>query len=59
MAAPVAQSGAIVACPKCGTEVMQKEMIPLGVVNQIISYCCVPCARLLVATNTTATPGAA
>jgi DNA-directed RNA polymerase subunit RPC12/RpoP len=52
MAAPVEQVGVIVACPSCGTEVLQKTMIPLGVVDGVISYACVPCARKLVTTGT-------
>ncbi len=51
MAAPVEQVGVIVACPACGTDVMQKTMIPLGVTDGIISYVCVPCARKLVMTG--------
>jgi DNA-directed RNA polymerase subunit RPC12/RpoP len=45
MAAPVQQSGVIVACPRCGAEVMQKEMIPVGVLDGVISYLCVACSR--------------
>lgn len=58
MAAPVEQVGVIIACPRCGNEVLQKSMIPLGAVDRVISYACVPCARLLVRTGTTseATP---
>ncbi len=52
MAAPVEQVGVIVACPVCGTDVLQKTMIPLGVVDGVISYSCVPCARKLVTTGT-------
>lgn len=52
MAAPVEQVGVLVACPACGTEVLQKTMIPLGVVDGVISYSCVPCARKLVTTGT-------
>ena len=51
MAAPVEQVGVIVACPACGTDVLQKTMIPLGVVDGVISYVCVPCARKLVTTG--------
>ena len=47
MAGPVAQSGAHVACPGCGTEVLQKEMIPVGVLDGVVSYLCVDCARKL------------
>ena len=54
MAAPVEQVGVIIACPRCGTEVLQKSMIPLGAVDTVISYACVPCARLLVATGASA-----
>ncbi len=53
MAAPVQQSGAIVACPRCGAEVMQKEMIPVGVVDSVISYLCVACARTELRTGRT------
>ena len=51
MAGPVEQTGVIVACPRCGTEVLQKSMIPLGVVDSVISYVCVPCARTMTATG--------
>ncbi len=54
MAAPVAQSGAMVPCPSCGTEVMQKSMIPVGVTEGITSYLCVACARKLVMTASSA-----
>ena len=50
MAAAVEQVGVIVACPSCGTEVLQKSMIPLSVRDGVIAYACVPCARKLVAT---------
>ena len=51
MAAPVEQVGVIIACPLCGTDVLQKTMIPLGVVDGLVSYACVACARTLVATG--------
>ena len=51
MAAPVEQIGVIVACPLCGTEVLQKTMIPLSVLDGVISYACVTCARKLVTTG--------
>ena len=51
MAGAVTQSGAMVACPKCGDEVMQKSMIPVGVVDQQVHYLCVPCSRLLLRTD--------
>ena len=51
MAGPVEQTGVIVSCPRCGTEVLQKSMIPLGVVDSVISYVCVPCARTMTATG--------
>jgi DNA-directed RNA polymerase subunit RPC12/RpoP len=50
MAAPVEQVGVIIACPSCGTDVLQKTMIPLGVLDGAISYACIVCARQLVAT---------
>lgn len=50
MAAPVEQVGVIIACPVCGTDVLQKTMIPLRVLDGAISYSCVSCARALVAT---------
>ena len=52
MAGPVEQTGVIVAGPRCGTEVLQKSMIPLGVADSVISYACVPCARTMTATGT-------
>ncbi len=51
MAGPVEQTGVIVSCPRCGTEVLQKSMIPLGVIDSVISYVCVPCARTMTATG--------
>jgi hypothetical protein len=45
MAAPVEQVGVIVQCPSCGNDVMQKEMIPMSVLDSVITYACVPCAR--------------
>lgn len=56
MAAPVEQVGVIVSCPKCGSEVLQKTMIPLAVVESVIQYACVPCARTLVTTGSTDAP---
>jgi DNA-directed RNA polymerase subunit RPC12/RpoP len=50
MAAPVTQSGAMVPCPNCGTEVMQKAMIPVGQIDNVPFYLCVDCARQLVKT---------
>ncbi len=51
MAAPVEQIGVIVACPLCGTDVLQKTMIPLSVLDGVIAYACVPCARKLITTG--------
>ena len=51
MAGPVAQSGAMVACPNCGVEVMQKAMIPVGVVDAQVHYLCVSCSRQLLQTG--------
>ena len=51
MAAPVAQSGALVACPNCNTEVMQKAMIPVGALDGVPFYLCVVCARELLKTE--------
>ena len=51
MAGAVTQSGAMVACPGCGNEVMQKSMIPVGVVDQQVHYLCVACSRLLLKTD--------
>ena len=56
MAGPVEQTGVIIACPRCGIEVLQKSMIPLGVTDSVISYVCLPCARTMIATGTTAEP---
>lgn len=50
MAAPVEQTGVIIACPECATSVLQKSMIPMGVVDSTIHYLCVPCARKQIAT---------
>ena len=50
VAGPVEQTGVIVACPGCGLDVLQKTMIPLSAVDNVISYSCVECARKLVAT---------
>jgi DNA-directed RNA polymerase subunit RPC12/RpoP len=51
MAAPVEQVGVIIACPSCGIDVLQKTLIPLGVLDGVVSYACVACARQLVATG--------
>lgn len=51
MAAPVEQFGIMVPCPECGQEVMQKTMIPMGVVDGATTYACVPCARKHVMTG--------
>ena len=56
MAGPVSQSGAMVGCPRCGVEVMQKSMIPVGVVDSVIAYLCVECARQELRTTTSSTP---
>lgn len=55
MAAPVEQIGVIVACPRCGTDVLQKTMIPLSVLDGVIDYACVPCSRKLITTGTVPT----
>jgi DNA-directed RNA polymerase subunit RPC12/RpoP len=57
MAGPVPQSGALVPCPSCGVEVMQKAMIPVGEtpsdgdIKGVPHYLCVACARKLVKTT--------
>jgi predicted RNA-binding Zn-ribbon protein involved in translation (DUF1610 family) len=51
MAGPVEQTGVIVPCPSCGTDVMQKTMIPLGVTDGVVAYACVACARKLIKTG--------
>jgi DNA-directed RNA polymerase subunit RPC12/RpoP len=51
VAAPVEQVGVIIACPVCGIEVLQKTMIPLRVLDGVVSYSCVSCARTLVTTR--------
>ena len=51
MAAAVEQVGVIVPCPSCGTDVLQKSMIPLHAVDGVVSYACVACARMLVTTR--------
>ena len=56
MAGSVAQSGAMVPCPNCGVEVMQKAMIPVGVLDAVIAYLCVDCARQELRTSATSTP---
>lgn len=38
-------AGAVVPCPRCGTAVLQKAMIPVGVLDGVISYLCIACAR--------------
>lgn len=45
----------MVACPQCGVEVMQKEMIPIGVLDGVVSYVCVACARTMLRTGAQAT----
>jgi DNA-directed RNA polymerase subunit RPC12/RpoP len=55
MAAPVEQVGVIVACPSCGSDVLQKTMIPLSVLDGVIAYACVPCARKLITTGSAPT----
>ena len=57
MAGPVTQSGAHVACPGCGADVLQKEMIPVGVLDGVVSYLCVACARKLLKVGPSAPPG--
>lgn len=59
MAGPVEQVGVVIACPRCGAEVLQKAMIPLAVTDGVIAYACVPCARKLVVTGTAGEPDAA
>lgn len=56
MAGPVEQTGVIIACPRCGIEVLQKSMIPLGVADSVISYVCVPCARTMITTGVATGP---
>ena len=41
----------MVPCPKCGIEVMQKAMIPVGVVDGNVHYLCNACSRLLLRTG--------
>ena len=55
MAASVEQVGVIVACPRCGADVLQKTMIPMGVTDSVISYACAPCARKLITTGSAPT----
>lgn len=46
---PVEQAGALVACPRCGTEVMMKATIPVLAADGVgLDFVCVPCARSLV-----------
>ena len=52
MAAPVEQVGVIIACDGCGQEVLQKTMIPMSVLDKVITYRCVACARKEVMTTT-------
>ena len=56
MAGPVEQIGVIVKCPVCGTEVMQKAMIPMSVTDAVITYNCNACARKLLATGAEIVP---
>ena len=51
MAGTVEQAGVVAACPICGSDVLQKTMIPLGVMDRRISYACISCARQLVQTG--------
>jgi len=46
-AGPVKDAGEEVACPSCGTQVLQKKMIPvLGQgVGERPAYLCIDCAR--------------
>ena len=46
----------VAAKPVPTIEVLQKSMIPLGVTDSVISYVCMPCARTMIATGTTAEP---
>jgi hypothetical protein len=52
MAAPVEQAGVRIPCPRCGNEVMQKAMIPVGEVatetGKVTQLVCVACARKLI-----------
>ena len=59
MAGPVEQTGVVVACPRCGESVLQKTMIPLGVVDGVVNYVCVPCARTMITTNASSVGAAA
>lgn len=45
--ADVKDAGEEVACPSCGTQVLQKKMIPLLADGGGIRYVCVDCARAL------------
>jgi DNA-directed RNA polymerase subunit RPC12/RpoP len=51
MAAPVEQVGVIIACDGCGQEVLQKTMIPMSVLDKVITYRCVTCARKQITTS--------
>lgn len=48
-------AGVVVPCPRCGTEVRQKEMIPVGVLDGVVSYLCVAYARTELRTGAAAT----
>lgn len=54
MAAPVEQVGVIIACDGCGQEVLQKTMIPMSVLDKVITYRCVACARKEITTSAAA-----
>jgi len=45
MAGKVNDAGAEVACPSCGTTVLQKQMIPVLGDGGGVAYVCVECAR--------------
>jgi DNA-directed RNA polymerase subunit RPC12/RpoP len=48
MAGAATDAGAEVACPSCGRQVLQKQMIPvLGGGGGGVAYLCVECARAL------------
>jgi DNA-directed RNA polymerase subunit RPC12/RpoP len=51
MAAPVEQVGVIIACDGCGQEVLQKTMIPMSVLDKVMTYRCVACARKEIMTS--------
>ena len=52
-AGPVKDAGEEVACPSCGTQVLQKKMIPVLGEGEGAgpSYLCTDCARALVPTG--------